>query len=161
MLPHESEMDTWPRGPSIPPPLLPVFPPSPSPHTLDIMLPLHAWPDKSIVCVCMLFRHAVYTCIHIHISPLCPILMPGQTMSKGRPQILYGESVYTDKCVCVSECMWERECACLGGLGDVERTLANQSPHFSSRLAHRDLEFSRMAVSSQQHSYRSWHHTKS
>lgn len=119
------------------------------------------------VCVCVHALHTccIYTSIHIHISPPRPIQMPGQTMSNGCPQILCGESVHADKCVVV--CVWGwvcvlgwggvGVCVCVGGCwgrggGGWRRkdTLTNQSLHSSSRLAHRDLEFSRAAVSSPQ-----------
>lgn len=97
--------------------------------------------------VCMLFIHAGHTCIHIHTSPLRPILMPGQTMSKGCPQNLNGESVHADKWLVVCESVFF-----LGGRGVWwcrKDTLTNQSLDFSSRQAHGDLEFSRMTVWSQ------------
>lgn len=112
--------DDRPSHPSLPPSDLPL--PASFPPTLNITPRLHAWPDESWVCLCMLSIHAVYTCIHIHTSPLRPpILMPGQTMSKwlsSNPLLAGregGGSVHADKCVC--------ECVLGGGLGDVGKTL--------------------------------------
>lgn len=71
------------------------------------------------VCARMLFMHAAYICIHT--SSLHPI----------------------------GGCDWLRVWVCFSRVGGCRKdTLTSQSLDFSSRQAHRDLEFSRMTVCS-------------
>lgn len=138
------------------------FHPPPNPTTVFHCLPPNcASSSCTALLVLSVCGHALHTCcVHVHIHCCTSILsvpskMPGQTMSNGCPQILYRAGVHADKCVCVCVCVLGREdgrCR--------KDTLTNQSLRFSSRLAHGDLDFSRVAVLLQQPSTEPTKHKK-